>query len=127
MVLGADREPLDARVQGRPLGDRPGRQRAVHLQPEVVVKRARGVLLDRETRVAPPRIPLCPIAARAGWLGGQAEVALPLVLGKSLPALFRRSATYEALPGCCPVSITSSAGDWWISSSFRVISTVISP
>jgi hypothetical protein len=48
VVLHHDGQPLVRRVQGRPLGHGPGLEDAVHLQAEVVVEAARGVLLDDE-------------------------------------------------------------------------------
>jgi hypothetical protein len=52
VVLDLDGEPLLARVGRRALRDRPGLQDSVGLEPEVVVQRARRVLLDHEPRHA---------------------------------------------------------------------------
>src|SRR2546423_1347288 len=49
--------PLGRRVRGRPLGDRPGRERAAGLDAEVVVEGAGSVLLDDETRRHLPQFP----------------------------------------------------------------------
>src|SRR6185295_11957356 len=50
MILDVDRQPLLLDARGGPLRDRPALQRAVQLEPEVVVHVARPVLLDDETR-----------------------------------------------------------------------------
>jgi len=50
MVLGHHRQALDRRIVGRPFRHRPRFQNALHLQPEVVVKMRRGMLLDDEDR-----------------------------------------------------------------------------
>ncbi len=50
VVLGPDREVVSARVRRDALGDRPGGQRAVVLEPQVPVQRAGVVLLHDEPR-----------------------------------------------------------------------------
>src|SRR5262249_45821524 len=52
--LDVDCEPLLARHQARPLGHGPTEHHAVELEPQVVVQRARSVLLD-DILVAPCR------------------------------------------------------------------------
>src|SRR3954447_526092 len=81
MVLGSHREPLVAGIEGGPLRDRPGGEHAVDLEPQVVVLRGGGVLLDREARMAALRLAL-PLLLRAARLSGLREIALALVLGQ---------------------------------------------
>src|SRR4030095_9968131 len=70
MVLDVHRHPLVGRVEARALGHRPALQRALELEPEVVVQTAGGVLLDHEReRWADARL-------AALRLAGDAEVAL---------------------------------------------------
>jgi hypothetical protein len=48
VILHVHGQPLFLRVHRRALGHRPALQDAVHLEPEVVVKTPRGMLLDDE-------------------------------------------------------------------------------
>src|SRR6266545_1253633 len=73
MVLGGHRQTLVPGVGGRPLGDSPGLEDAVGLQPEVVVQRAGVVLLDHEDRLPAPA---APGARRAGRLRCAPRIAL---------------------------------------------------
>ena len=61
MVLDVDREPPLARVEARPARDRPGREHALHLEPEVVVEGGGAMTLDDE----PPR-PRSALTGRSG-------------------------------------------------------------
>ncbi len=67
------RHPLLRRVEARALRHGPALQRAVELEPEVVVQRARRVLLDHE------RERLAALGCCAARLGRDAEVALLLI------------------------------------------------
>ena len=75
VVLGADREVVAARVRRDALRDRPRGQRAVVLEPQIPVQRARVVLLDDEPRRCVPPPP----RAVAGRLRGGGEVALAAI------------------------------------------------
>ena len=75
MVLDVDGEVLLARLERHALRDRPARQRAVPLEPEVVVEAARIVALDDEDR----RLAALLAAERLRCL---LRVALALVLGQ---------------------------------------------
>ena len=48
VVLDVDRHPPDHGVERRSLGDRPAREQAADLEPEVVVEAGRAVALDDE-------------------------------------------------------------------------------
>ncbi len=48
MIFDVDGEPLVGHVVGRASWHCPGREHAVHLEPEVVVQLTRGVLVDDE-------------------------------------------------------------------------------
>src|SRR6202035_2254987 len=80
VVLDLPRQPLLVRIQARPFRHRPALQHAVHLQAEVIVQAARGMLLHHEggpggrcRRAAPG-----PLAARR--LRRAREVPLPPIL-----------------------------------------------
>ena len=51
VVLDLHRQPLDRRIERRPLGDRPALEHAVGLEPEIVVQVRGVVLLDDEDRL----------------------------------------------------------------------------
>src|SRR5262249_60370950 len=73
VILGADRQPLLADDQAWPAGHRPALERAVKLEPQIVMNPARVVLLHDE-------LPALPLAVRRLGLGGAAEVAvLPVI------------------------------------------------
>jgi hypothetical protein len=69
MILDVDGERAPARLERNALGHRPGGERAVALEPEVVVEPPRLVALDDEER------PLPPTSIREG-LGRSCGVAL---------------------------------------------------
>jgi len=52
MILDVDREPLLLDVAGRPPRHRPALQHPVHLEAQIVVEAARGVLLHHEEAAA---------------------------------------------------------------------------
>jgi hypothetical protein len=63
VVLDVDREVVALGVRGDSLGNGPGHQRAVALEPEVPVEAAGVVLLDDEARRAPaPPAPPVPVS-----------------------------------------------------------------
>ncbi len=50
VVLDVDREPLFSGIETRALGDRPARERAVELEPEIVVQLTGGMLVHDEAQ-----------------------------------------------------------------------------
>ena len=65
MILYVDREPFIRSVVRRALGHRPGTEHAVHLQPEIEMQPASGMLVDDEQAA----ICFIPVGYSAGWLG----------------------------------------------------------
>src|SRR4029077_19030326 len=68
VILDLHREPLDRRVEARPLRPSPALHHAIELEPQVEVQVARGVLLD-DIRQLGGRL-----APSASWLGGAVEI-----------------------------------------------------
>ena len=79
MVLDLDRKPALGGIERRAFRHRPGTERAVELEAEVVVKPPCGVLLHDEAQfTGAPRAVL-----PAARFGGALEVALGTVTGQA--------------------------------------------
>src|SRR5262249_56043233 len=77
VILGAHGKPFLCRIEAWPLGDGPALQHAVMLEPKVVMRAPRHVLLNDETVASR-------LLAFRRWLGRTLEVALCPVLGKQV-------------------------------------------
>ena len=77
VVLGVHGEVVHRRVVGDALGQRPGDQHAVALQPEVPVQPAGVVLLHHEACPPPPGLPRFPVVS--GGTGSGVRVASRLL------------------------------------------------
>ena len=66
VVLRAHREPVVLGVVGDAVGDRPGQEHAVVLEPQIPVQRARVMLLDDEPRVLAGPLRRGPAGLRRG-------------------------------------------------------------
>src|SRR5207249_10958519 len=87
MVLDLHREPLDRRVERRPLPHRPREPEPLPLQAEVVVKAGGAVLLHNEGE----RLRGAPRARATRRLWRDGEAALAPVLGEAHVTPSRRS------------------------------------
>ncbi len=86
VIFGANGEPLLADDHAGPSRHRPALERAVELEPQVVVNAARIVLLHHE-------LPAAPLPSLRLRLGGAREIAL-------LPVVLERVATRSRLRAC---------------------------
>ena len=95
VVLYVHGQALLFRVHRRALGHRPALQHAVHLEPEVVMKPPRGVLLDHEALAGA-------LPAAAEGLGRAVRVPFPPV------GLELRCAFVDHNPSPLPATITTT-------------------
>ncbi len=75
MVLHLDRQPPVPGLETGALGNRPAPQHAVELQPEIVVQRPRGMLLDEESQAFG-----APLGHGSPGLGSPRESPHPMIL-----------------------------------------------
>src|SRR5262249_44524390 len=92
VILDLHGETLVRRIEARAFGHRPALERAVELEPEVVVEMARRVLLHHEGAASRPA-PASPAPAPPGGLRRGFEVALATGFAQSHTLIFPRAAT----------------------------------